>query len=34
VASFRWRLFHMHVEDTIDGFVITEFLPKVFWSGA
>lgn len=24
----------MHVEETLDGFVITEFLHKVFWAGA
>jgi len=30
---YRWRLFHMHVEETLDGFVITEFLHKVFWAG-
>ena len=30
---YRWRLFKLHVEDTPDGYVITEFLPKVFWSG-
>jgi hypothetical protein len=29
----RWRLFKLHVEHTVDGYVITEFLPKVFWSG-
>ena len=32
-AAHRWRLFKLHVEHTSDGYVITEFLPKVFWSG-
>ena len=29
---FRWWTFRKHIKNTDDGFVITEFLPKVFWS--
>jgi hypothetical protein len=30
---FRWWTFRKHIKNTPDGFVITEFLPKVGWSG-
>lgn len=30
---FRWWTYRKHIKETEDGFVITEFLPKVFWSG-
>ena len=30
---FRWWTFRKHIKHTKDGFVITEFLPKVSWSG-
>lgn len=30
---FRWWTFRKHIKYTKDGFVITEFLPKVPWSG-
>ncbi|VAX23802.1 FIG00899144: hypothetical protein [hydrothermal vent metagenome] len=30
---FRWWTFRKHIKKTEDGFVITEFLPKVPWSG-
>ena len=30
---FRWWTYRKHIKNTDDGFVITEFLPKVFWSG-
>lgn len=30
---FRWWTFRKHVKKTRDGWVITEFLPKVPWSG-
>lgn len=30
---FRWWTFRKHLKKTVDGFVITEFLPKVNWSG-
>ncbi len=30
---FRWWTFRKHIKHTEDGFVITEFLPKVPWSG-
>ena len=30
---FRWWTFRKHISKTTDGFVITEFLPKVNWSG-
>jgi hypothetical protein len=30
---FRWWTFRKHIKETQDGFVITEFLPQVGWSG-
>ena len=30
---FRWWTYRKHIKKTPDGFVITEFLPKVGWSG-
>ena len=30
---FRWWTYRKHVKSTEDGYVITEFLPKVPWSG-
>ncbi|MHC4170311.1 MAG: MGH1-like glycoside hydrolase domain-containing protein [Planctomycetota bacterium] len=30
---FRWWTYRKHIKNTPDGFVITEFLPKVPWSG-
>ena len=30
---FRWWTFRKHLVETPDGWVITEFLPKVSWSG-
>jgi len=30
---FRWWTFRKHIKETPDGFVITEFLPKVGWAG-
>ncbi len=30
---FRWWTYRKHIKLTPDGFVITEFLPKVGWSG-
>jgi len=30
---FRWWTYRKHVKETPDGYVITEFLPKVPWSG-
>ena len=30
---FRWWTFRKHIKETPDGFVITEFLPQVSWSG-
>jgi len=30
---FRWWTFRKHVKTTSDGYIITEFLPKVPWSG-
>ena len=29
---FRWWTYRKHVKKTVDGFVITEFLPKVPWA--
>ena len=31
--EYRWRAFGRHCEKTPDGWVITEFLPKVGWAG-
>jgi hypothetical protein len=33
IYDFRWRVFHKHLKETPDGFVITEFLPPVGWAG-
>ena len=33
VYYFRWWTFRKHIKQTPDGYVITEFLPKVPWSG-
>lgn len=33
IYHFRWWTFRKHIKKTPDGFVITEFLPKVGWSG-
>lgn len=30
---FRWWTFRKHLKQTLDGWVITEFLPQVPWSG-
>jgi hypothetical protein len=30
---FRWWTYRKHIEQTADGFVITEFLPRVPWAG-
>lgn len=30
---FRWWIYRKHIKNTPDGFVITEFLPKVPWAG-
>ncbi|MDQ1316785.1 MAG: hypothetical protein QG588_434, partial [Candidatus Poribacteria bacterium] len=30
---FRWWTYRKHIKNTPDGFVITEFLPQVSWSG-
>ena len=30
---FRWWTFRKHIKNTPDGYVITEFLPQVSWSG-
>src|SRR4051812_47219390 len=30
---FRWWTFRKHIRQTPEGFVITEFLPKVPWAG-
>jgi len=30
---FRWWTYRKHIKHTPDGFVITEFLPKVPWAG-
>ena len=33
IYHFRWWTFRKHIKQTPDGFVITEFLPEVSWSG-
>lgn len=33
IYHFRWWTFRKHIRETPDGFVITEFLPQVSWSG-
>lgn len=33
IYYFRWWTFRKHIKQTPDGYVITEFLPKVPWSG-
>ncbi len=33
IYHFRWWTYRKHIKETPDGFVITEFLPKVTWSG-
>ena len=33
IYYFRWWTFRKHIKQTPDGFVITEFLPQVSWSG-
>ena len=32
IYHFRWWTYRKHILETRDGFVITEFLPKVSWS--
>jgi hypothetical protein len=33
IYYFRWWTYRKHIRQTPDGFVITEFLPKVSWAG-
>lgn len=33
IYYFRWWTFRKHIKQTPDGWVITEFLPKVGWAG-
>ena len=33
IYYFRWWTYRKHIKQTPDGFVITEFLPKVGWAG-
>ncbi len=33
IYHFRWWTYRKHIRETPDGFIITEFLPKVSWSG-
>ncbi|MFQ6132885.1 MAG: glycosyl hydrolase family 65 protein [Armatimonadota bacterium] len=33
IYYFRWWTYRKHIKRTPDGFVVTEFLPKVGWSG-
>ena len=30
---YRWWTFRKHIKETEDGYIITEFMPKVSWSG-
>ena len=33
IYYFRWWTYRKHIRQTPEGFVVTEFLPKVSWSG-
>ena len=33
VYYFRWWTYRKHIQETPDGFIISEFLPKVGWAG-
>ena len=33
IYYFRWWTFRKHIKETPDGFVMSEFLPKVGWAG-
>jgi hypothetical protein len=33
IYYFRWGVFKKHIEETPDGYIVTEFTPKVGWSG-
>ena len=33
IYYFRWWTYRKHIKSTVDGFVITEFLPDVSWAG-
>lgn len=33
IYYFRWGIFKKHIVETPDGFIVTEFSPKVGWSG-
>jgi hypothetical protein len=33
IYHFRWWTYRKHIKETPDGIVVTEFLPKVSWSG-
>ena len=33
IYYFRWWVYRKHIKQTPEGYVITEFLPKVDWSG-
>jgi hypothetical protein len=33
IYYFRWNVFRKHLKQTPDGYVVTEFLPQVSWSG-
>lgn len=33
IYYFRWWTYRKHIKETPDGFVISEFLPKVSWAG-
>ena len=33
IYYFRWWVFRKHIKTTSDGYVITEFLPPVYWGG-
>ena len=30
---FRWWVYRKHVKETPEGYIITEFLPDVYWAG-
>ena len=33
IYYFRWHVYHRHIQQTPAGYVVTEFLPNVPWSG-
>lgn len=34
IYYFRWWVYRKHIKSTPEGYIITEFLPPVYWAGA